>query len=380
MGTLPPFKLERFLYRHEFTAPYLLCSSDCEAMTVKELLDFEPTARDDFEKLWLGYTEAPGNPELRAGIASLYESISAENVLVHSGAQEAIYNFARACLSGDDHVIVHWPCYQSLFQMAETIGCAVTKWEADPTRGWELDIEFLKTAIRRNTRAIFLNLPHNPTGYWMESDRLREVASLADRHGAWLFLDEVYRGLEHAGSALPAGCDLSETAVSLGVMSKSFGLPGLRIGWIATRNRKVHEAMTVYKDYTTICNSAPSEFLTTLALRHRNRILRRNRELVLANLAAVEGFFRRHENHFAWTKPRAGCLAFPHLRGGLSAEAFCADVLESTGVLLAPSSTFSYGDGHFRLGFGRSGCEPALERLSDAIVRNELKIFLGKDT
>jgi len=339
-------------------------------MPLKDLLDFEPGSREAFEKLWLGYTESLGHPELRAQIAKLYRTAGAEHVLVHAGAQEAIFNFANACLKPSDHVIVHWPCYQSHYQIAETLGCEITKWE-DPSP------ESLKGALRKNTKAVFLNLPHNPTGYQMEADALTQVASLCHEHGAWLFLDEVYRGLEYDGISLPAGCDLSPSAISLGVMSKSFGLPGLRIGWIATKNQDVYRAMAAYKDYTTICNSAPSEFLTTLALRHVDRLLEKNLTLIKTNLVAVEAFFTRFEKHFEWEKPRAGCLSFPRLRGNVSATKFCDEVLRTTGVLLAPSSEFNYGDRHFRIGFGRAGCLAALERLSAALDAGKIESLYG---
>jgi aspartate/methionine/tyrosine aminotransferase len=158
---------------------------------------------------------------------------------------------------------------------------------------------------------------------------------------------------------LPAACDLSERAVSLGVMSKSFGLPGLRIGWVATRNAVVFELMASYKDYTTICNSAPSEFLSTIGLKHRETLWKRNRGLLSENLALLEDFFGRREDSFNFARPRAGCIAFPELKAG-GAERFCAEVLEKSGVLLAPSSRFSYGDRHFRVGFGRKSFAAAL--------------------
>jgi len=363
---LPPFRLERFFAQHEFSAPYLLCTSDCESLTLDELLDDK--SKEAFGKLWLGYTESTGHPELRAQISQLYQTAQPDQVLVHAGAEEAIFNFVNSYLSPGDHLVVHWPCYQSLFQIAESRGCVVTKWEANPEKNWELDIDFLRDSLKPSTKAVILNLPHNPTGYWMESSRLKEVAKLVDESGAVLFLDEVYRGLEHRGDPLPAGCDLSPTAVSLGVMSKSFGLPGLRIGWIATKNRKVFEAMASFKDYVSLCNSAPSEFLATVALKKKEALLKRNREIVLRNLEALNVFFARFSDKFEWARPQAGCLAFPRLKGELSASAFCDEILKRSGVLLAPSPTFSYGDRHFRIGFGRTQNALAVEKLTDAIL------------
>lgn len=360
---LPPFVLERYLVEHEFSAPYVMCASDCESYSLGELLDFEPGAREKFEKLWLGYTEAPGHPELRRSVAALYGTIAPANVLTFAGAEEAIFAFMNVALGPEDHVVVHWPCYQSLFQVAETIGCEVSRWEADAENGWRLDIGALRKTLQPNTKAVILNSPHNPTGYLMDRAELEEVARVVERHGAVLFVDEVYKGLEYEpASVLPSGCDLSESAVSLGVMSKSLGLAGLRIGWVASRNQALLDRMASYKDYLSICNSAPSEFLATLALGHKDRILERNRRLIAKNLALLSAFFRDHEDKFEWARPRAGCIVFPKWKGG-STDEFCDSVRAKSGVLLAPSSKFAFGERHFRVGFGRRNFPAALGEL-----------------
>lgn len=360
---LPPFALERYFARHEFTAPHLLCASDCESLSVEELLDFEPSARAGFEALWLGYTESAGHPDLRRAIASLYGAVLPEEVLVYAGAEEAIFSFMNVALRPEDHVVVHWPCYQSLFQVAEGIGCEVTRWESDSSAGWRLDTGFLKKALRPNTKAVVLNCPHNPTGYLMERSQYEEVIQIVEAHGAILFMDEVYKGLEYDRTMeLPSACDLSERAVSLGVMSKSFGLAGLRIGWVATRNRGLLSQLASFKDYTSMCNSAPSEFLATLALRHKERVLARNRAVIAENIALLDALFEGHADRLKWVRPRAGCIAFPEWKGG-SSDAFCQSVLEKSGVLLAPGSKFGYGDRHFRIGFGRRSFPTALGAL-----------------
>ena len=254
-----PFQIERFFARYEFTAPYLLSSSDCEALSIQELLSLEEGAAEQFQHHWLGYTESQGSPALRRAIAALYQSIDEEQVLVHSGAEEAIFTFMNAVLESNDHVIVHFPCYQSLFEVAHAIGCEVTPWETHEENGWELDLDRLRQSIKGNTRAIIVNCPHNPTGYLMSKATQQQIIEIAREHQCIVFSDEVYRGLEqNPDEALPAACDLYEHAVSLGVMSKTFGLPGLRIGWIATHNQHIYESMATFKDYLTICNSAPS--------------------------------------------------------------------------------------------------------------------------
>lgn len=165
---LPPFHLERFFARYEFQAPYLLCSSDCESLSLQELLSLEPQAQEALQSLWLGYTESQGHPELRAKIARLYQRLDASQVLVHTGAEEAIFTFMNAALEPGDHVIVQTPCYQSLTDIARSIGCEVTAWETHEQDGWTLDVEWLQRQMRANTRAIVINCPHNPTGYLMD--------------------------------------------------------------------------------------------------------------------------------------------------------------------------------------------------------------------
>ncbi|MFQ5628534.1 MAG: aminotransferase class I/II-fold pyridoxal phosphate-dependent enzyme, partial [bacterium] len=358
------FKLERYFAAHEFNAPYLLCCSACESFTIEDILQFENDACENFMRLGLGYTESPGHPALREAIAGLYANMNAEQILVHSGAEEAIFSFMQVALNRGDHLIVHSPCYQSLYEVARASGCDVTPWPAEENTGWALDIDFLLRAIKKNTKAIAINCPHNPTGYLMPKAQLQQIIEIARSHSLYLFSDEVYRLLEYEpANRLPAACDLFEKAVSLGVMSKAFGLAGLRIGWIATQDRALFEKMSAFKDYTTICNSAPSEFLAAIALRNQDRILQRNLQIIRKNLALLNGFFQRHKNIFAWQPPRAGCIAFPRLKIDQDVENFCAELLEQAGVLLLPASMYGYGDKHFRIGFSRINMPEALAAL-----------------
>lgn len=361
---IQPFALERYFARYEFKAPYLLCTSDCEAMTVAELLALEPGAMEGLQQCWLGYTESQGSPELRAEIAGLYEQVSVDEVLVHAGAEEAIFNFMNAVLTAGDHVIVHSPCYQSLYEVARAAGCQVTRWLTSEAEAWALDLEWLEQHIQPNTQVIVVNCPHNPTGYLISRETQQQLIEIAQKYNLILLSDEVYRGLEYRpADQLPAACDLYENAVSLGVMSKTYGLAGLRIGWIATRNPEVYQAMAAFKDYTTICNSAPSEYLATLALRQKAPIVERNLTIARHNLALLKAFFDRHQAIFSWVPPQAGAIAFPGLKLNQSIEVFCADLVDQAGVLLLPGTKYDFDDRHFRVGFGRRNMPEALARL-----------------
>lgn len=368
---LPPFKLERYFAQYEFTARYLLCSSDCEAMPISALLAFEPEAAEKFQSVWLGYTESQGSPGLRQAICGIYRDIRPDQVLVHTGAGEAIFLFMQAMLGPGDHAIVHSPGYQSLAEVARGAGCEVSLWQAREENGWRPDPDELRRMLRPNTRAIVVNTPHNPTGYLMSHADFEALNRLAQENQLLLFSDEVYRESEYEpAERLPAACDLGDHAVSLGVTSKTYGLAGLRIGWIATRNKQVYERMAGMKDYTTICNSAPSEFLAELALRHRARLVERNLAIIRSNLLLVDAFMERHPDLFSWIRPRAGSMAFPRLLKG-DAEEFCDRLVHQAGIMLLPGSAYDDMANHFRLGLGRRNLPEALAVMEDFLEATE---------
>jgi aspartate/methionine/tyrosine aminotransferase len=360
---LPPFKLERYFAKYEFNTEYLLCSSDCESMSIAELLAMEEGAAEKFQQVWLGYTESQGSHALRAEICKLYETIQPEEILVHTGAEEAIFLFMFAAFKEYDHVIIHSPGYQSLADVARAAGCDASLWLAREENGWALDLDELRHLLRTNTKAIIINTPHNPTGYLMLRQDYEAVHQFAQENNLLLFSDEVYRESEYDSTArLPAACDFGEHAISLGVTSKTYGLAGLRIGWIATKNKKISEKMASLKDYTTICNSAPSEFLAEVAMRNRAKLAERNLGIIKDNLAVMDDFFTRHADSFAWIRPQAGSMAFPRLLKG-DVEEFCDRLVKEAGVLLLPGSIYDDSRNHFRLGLGRKNLPQAVQKL-----------------
>lgn len=362
---LPPFKLERYFAKYEFNTEFLLCSSDCEAMSIADLLAIEEGAADRFQNVWLGYTESLGSPALRKEIAKVYETIQPEEILVHTGAEEAIFLFMLAILKQGDHAIVHAPCYQSLIEIARGIGCDVSPWLAREENNWTLDLDELKHLLRPNTKVIVVNTPHNPTGYLMSRSDFESVNRFAQENNLLLFFDEVYRESEYDPSArLPSACDMGEHAVSLGVTSKTYGLAGLRIGWVATKNREIYEKMASLKDYTTICNSAPSEFLAEVAMRNRHKLAERNLGIIKHNLAVMDDFFTRYSSLFTWVRPQAGSMGFPKLLKG-EVEEFCDMVVRKAGVLLLPGTMYDDTGNRFRVGLGRKNLPQAVQRLEN---------------
>jgi aspartate/methionine/tyrosine aminotransferase len=367
LGNMPEFELERYFARHEFDAPYLLSSSDMETMRMDGLLALaDDEGREMWQNLALGYTEPAGHPLLREEIASLYETVAPEGVLVFSGAEEAIFALSSV-VAGERpgrRVVVVWPAYQSLYEVARSAGAEVDLLKLRHEDGWALDPGALGDFVGSSTGLVVLNFPHNPTGSQPDGETFRRAVGVARQTGATLLSDEVYRLLEHdPADRLPAAADLYEGAVSLGVMSKSFGLAGLRIGWLATRDQDLIGRVAAFKDYTTICNSAPSEALALVALRAKNEILARNRRLVLDNLPHADAFFEKWRGTMEWTRPRVGCIGFPRLLSDVPAERLAAELVEEEGVMLLPGSVYGHPGNHFRLGFGRRDFPEALERL-----------------
>ena len=357
---IAPFRIEQYFAVHEFTAPHLLSSSDAETVAIADVLALEPNAADRLFAQQLRYTESAGAPELRAAASAIYKTTEAQDIVVVSAAEEAIFAAYHALLQPGDHVVVETPCYESALQLAHSTGASVTEWRRSADANWAHDLAALERALKPNTRMIYINTPHNPTGLMMPRQVLDRVIELCAARKAWLFCDEVYRELEHdPATLLPAAVDLYERALSLGSMSKTYGLPGLRLGWLASHDRDALAKIIDFKHYTTICSSAPSELLSALALRHRNVFAERNRAIVLANLARIDAFLTRHANRLSWVRPTAGTIGFMRVAGVNDTTAFCERLVNDTGVLLLPGAVYDE-PAHFRIGFGRTSMPESL--------------------
>jgi hypothetical protein len=370
------FALEVYFSRWEFKVRYNLAGSDAQNLRVGEVLALASAAdRAAFEQLSLGYTETFGAPALRAVIAQTYETVTPEQLLCFAGAEEAIYVLNRVLLGPDDHAIVVTPNYQA----AETVPlsvCDVTGVPLDAEQSWDLDVERLRAAIRPNTRLISINFPNNPTGKISSRAAFDAIIDMCRARGIWLFSDEVYRLLERDERLrLPQAVDLYERAISLNVMSKAYGLPGLRIGWLACKNQELLVRCERYKHYLSICNAAPSEQLALIALKAREHILARNRAIVRDNIAALQAFFADYSHLFDWREPDGGCVGFIHYKGPEGVEAFTQRLVEEAGVLFLPASIYrselnEVPDNFLRVGFGRLHVPEGLAVLRDWLERN----------
>jgi aspartate/methionine/tyrosine aminotransferase len=369
------FALEVHFSKWEFAARYNMAGSDAQSLPLCDLIDMASAEdREAFESLSLGYTETFGAPALRQEIARTYDSVAPEDVLCFAGAQEAVYVTAQVLLTPQDHAIVITPNYQS----AETVPlgiCPVTGVPLDADRDWDLDLDRLRAAVRPNTRLVSINFPNNPTGRILPRASLDAIVEICRKQGIWLFSDEVYRLIERdPARRLPQAADLYERALSLNVMSKAYGLPGLRIGWLAAKDREMLGRLERYKHYLSICNAAPSEVLALIALRARDQILDRTRRIVRDNLLALGAFFGEFSGLFDWKEPDGGCVGFIRYKGADGVETFTQRLVEEAGVLLLPASVFrselnDVPADRLRVGFGRTHVPEALGVMRDWMAR-----------
>ncbi len=363
---LPEFRLESHFSRWEFRARFHLTASDAESMSMRELLDMaDDVDRAAFDSLWLGYTETYGAPDLRAAIATTYKTIDAEHVLCFAGASEGIAAANMVLLDADSHAIVITPNYQSHEALPHAIG-TVDAVPLDPEQDWALDIDRIAACIRPNTKLITINFPHNPTGAILPLDRYMALIDLCRKHGIAILHDEIFQGLGPSGCQhLPNIADLYEKGLSLNVVSKAYGLPGLRIGWIACQDQALLAKMERTKHYLSICNSAPSERLALIAVKNRAAILARNCGIVDHNLQLWLAFFAEFPDLFEFRPPDGSCMAYPRYLGPEGVEVFARNLIEQAGVLVLPASIYasalaSTPSDRFRIGMGRRGLEAGL--------------------
>ena len=362
---ISPFLIGRYFARWEQNLPYFLSTADVESYCLDELLAL---ADEECLALWqhlsLGYTTTTGHPVLRSEIASLYQRVEPDEVLTFAGGEEAIFVLLNVLLEAGDHAVVVWPAYQSLYEVARAAGANVTLLPLQAEVDWSLDLEALRKAIRSTTKVIIVNFPHTPTGSLPDYTTFAALCEIAHEAGAYLFSDESFRFLElDPQDRLPAAVDCYERGISLGAMSKAFGLAGLRVGWLALRDRDLLQRLLLLKDYTSVSNSAPGEILALIGLRAREAVLARSLRLIKQNLALLDRFFATWSTEFTWVRPKAGSIGFPRLCMNIEIEQFISALVEQQGVLLLPGSVYEYPGNYFRIGFGRADLPESLARL-----------------
>lgn len=359
---IEPFALERWMTTYEMDVAYDIAESGICPLTANELLAMEPPeARGDVMagllNLPLGYSEARGTHALRSLLAATYRATSPDQILVTTGAIEANFLLCNALLEPGDHVVAVHPAYQQLNSLPRAVGCDVSLWELRAESGFRYDLDDLERLVTPRTRLIVVNTPHNPTGAMLSADELRRIYDLAVSLGARVLCDEAYRWLEVPGGDPfpPPIRDLGDAGISVGTFSKPFGLPGLRIGWLAAPDDVV-AACWGLRDYVSLSPGKLNDALAVLALRHRDQIVARTQRIVEQNLATARRWFADHADVVSWSPPRGGLLALLRYNLDITSLDLANKLAEDYGVMLAPGSAFGY-EHHLRLGIGQ---DPAI--------------------
>jgi aspartate/methionine/tyrosine aminotransferase len=355
---IEPFLLERWMTRHETHVRFDIAESGILPLSTNDLLDFEPVGAraatlERLLALPLGYSEARGTAELRGMLAATYARGDADHILVTTGAIEANFLLFNVLLSPGDHVIAPYPAYQQLYSVPRAIGCDVSLWHVGPDTGYRYDIDALERLLTPRTRVIVVNTPHNPTGAMMPPDDARRVYALAESAGATVIGDEAYRWLAvpEGDPFAPPMFDMGPRGISVGTLSKPFGLPGLRIGWIAGPADLVQQCWGL-RDYITLSPGRLNDALACLAMTHRERIIERNSRIIRANLTTASAWMADRSGFMQWTPPRGGLLALVRYDLEMPSLALADKLATEHSVMLAPGSAFGY-EHHLRLGIGQ---------------------------
>ena len=355
------FKLERYFAKHEFTAKYFLSSSDCDGYELKYLL--ENASKKEialWESMKLGYTESEGNPLLREAILQHYKIKTIENVIVASPG-ELNFISINVLLNSSDHAITVSPCYQSLSEVVKSINCELSFWTPREDN-WEFNTTDLEKLIRKNTKLIILNFPHNPTGSYLTRNQLNTIVEIAKKNDLYIFSDEMYHKLIIDDiEELPPICDLYEKGISLWGTSKTFGLAGLRTGWLVCQNKSFLKRVVAFKDYLSICNSAPSEILSIMALNNIELFLEPNLKKIKKNISLFKVFIKNQEVISSFIPPKAGSTSFIKLNVNSSSLEFSNQLVEKTGIMTVPAEMFEYQGKFIRIGFGRDNFSKVLD-------------------
>lgn len=393
---IAPFKLEQYFAKHEFTAKYMLSSSDCDGFPMEYILR-QATAEelDLWNTLTLGYTEGLGSPFLREAICKFYNKANPDNVLVASpGELSFILMNVLMASAKRPHAVVISPAYQSLYQVLESLGCDISYWKLHKSDSsaasgsacgverscstiWNYDVADLKKLVRKDTRLIVINFPHNPTGAYLTRSQLDEIVEIARSCGAYLYSDEMYRELiiDDSYEKLPPVSDLYEKGISLWGTAKSFGLAGLRTGWFVSQDKELLKKIHSFKDYLSICSSAPSEVLTTIALNHAEKFVGPNIEKIKSNVAFFKEAVAAGKLPFVekFVEPVAGSVAFvginPQKASYLldfepqTALEFSDAIVEKYGIMTIPAEMFETEGNYLRIGFGRENFKEVLQLL-----------------
>jgi aspartate/methionine/tyrosine aminotransferase len=356
--TYETFELERWMTTWELDVDCDIAESGILPMAIDDIYALvSPDAGMRIERALhgttLGYSEARGSKALRSTLAETYMRATPDDIMVTTGAIEANFLLFNTLLSPGDHVVAVSPAYQQLHSVPRALGAEVDLWSVVQDDGFAYDLEMLESLVRDDTKMIVINTPHNPTGAMLDAAQLQEVVKIADRVGAWILSDEAYRWLQHPGGEemAPPLHDSYDRAISVGTVSKPFGVPGLRIGWFAADADIAARAWGI-RDYVSLSPAKLSDIIAQVVIEERDRILPRNDTIITDNLATANEFFTRNADLVSWTPPRAGLLAMMRYTLDMPSLDLADRLASEARVMLAPGSSFGL-EGHLRIGIGQ---------------------------
>lgn len=355
---IEPFALERWMTRWELVVTHDICESGIKPLSLGDVMGLIPASEAEvleqrIHEMPLGYSEARGTEELRSVLASTYANTSCDDILITTGAIEANYLLFNVLLKAGDHVVVVDPAYQQLASVPKAIGCQVDHLSVVHDDGYYYDLDELRGMVRPDTRLIVINTPHNPTGCMLSDSDLNEIVELARENNCWILCDEAYRWIEHPGGmAIPGPMrGRYEKGISVGTVSKPFGVPGLRIGWFAAP-AEIAQAAWGIRDYVSLSPAKLSDLIATAVIRNREAIFARNREIIGANLAIANQWFADNADIVSWQAPKAGLLAMMRYAADLDSSTVADRLAGDVGVMLAPGDAFGM-PGALRVGIGQ---------------------------
>jgi len=360
---IEPFKMERWQSIHENRVQYNLSESGVHPLTVKELVGEESDKLSDTR---LGYGHTNGTPELRQLISRIYKGQTERNVLVTNGSSEANFVSIWHLLKRGDTVALMLPNYMQIWGLARALGAHVRALRLQDKKDWTLNVEKLKKVMDRRIKLIVICNPNNPTGAVLSTSEMKAIRDLAHDNKAWILSDEVYQGAEIDGPSTPSFLDIYERTLVTSGLSKAYGLPGLRIGWIAGPESTIEELWSRH-DYTTIGPSTVGDLLARFALRKRSQILDRTRRILRTNLPVLMDW-AAGSKVFSFVKPRAGAIAFVRYSMKRNSTEFAEKLREQKSVLVVPGDHFRI-DGYLRIGYGSEPeyLRTGLDRISQFI-------------